>query len=540
MIVALAFLGSSAFADWDGSSSEPKNTREIDDKIFYEISNPEELAWFAEQVNSGKSTINAVLVNDIKFMDDTNKTSFMYWTPIGKDSSAIFNGIFDGAGRTIYGLYSKQERFAGIFGVTDSNAVIRNVSSRKASIKGGSYAGGIVALNAGTVTGCTNSGTVFNSSSYGGGIAGRNSGTIGCTNSGKVSSSSSYSYDGGISGWNSGTISDCANSGKVSSYSSSSSSYSGGISGWNSGTISDCTNSGAFSSFSTSSSTSSYSYGGGIAGWNGGTVTNCKNLGRLSSKGSSGGLVGRNASKESLSNSFSVTDSARAGIIYSDSTGTVTNCYYDSDVLPGKSTVAPNSGMHSSDMQSDRFAWVLNTTNGMAAHSGVWSRNSVGYPIFADSLHKPIYKVVFDDSGATSNRFTNYKGLISFPENPEPLEGEIFFGWYTDDNVKVKETTVFTKDMTVYAVYCEPSSCPAEPSAALISNLPSPAWSITASGRNFQILSAPVGKSYALFDLQGKVLAKGRVESSEMTLSASRAGSYIIRVGERSVRMNAK
>ncbi len=420
LIISLMFFGSSAFADWDGSSSEPKNTREIDDKIFYEISNPEELAWFAEQVNSGKSTINAVLVNDIKFMDDTNKTSFMYWTPIGKDSSAIFNGIFDGAGRTIYGLYSKQERFAGIFGVTDSNAVIRNVSSRKASIKGGSYAGGIVALNAGTVTGCTNSGTVFNSSSYGGGIA-----------------------------------------------------------GWNGGTISGCTNSGAFSSFSTSS----YSYGGGIAGWNGGTVTNCKNLGRLSSKGSSGGLVGRNASKESLSNSFSVTDSARAGIIYSDSTGTVTNCYYDSDVLPGKSTVAPNSGMHSSDMQSDRFAWVLNTTNGMAAHSGVWSRNSVGYPIFADSLHKPIYKVVFDDSGATSNRFTNYKGLISFPENPEPLEGEIFFGWYTDDNVKVKETTVFTKDMTVYAVYCEPSSCPAEPSAALISNLPSPAWSITASGR---------------------------------------------------------
>ena len=67
-----------------------------------------------------------------------------------------------------------------------------------------------------------------------------------------------------------------------------------------------------------------------------------------------------------------------------------------------------------------------------------------------------------------------------------------------------------------------------------------PTWSVTVSGRNFQIHAAPVGKSYALFDLQGKVLAKGRVESSEMTISAPRAGSYIVRIGNRSVRMNAR
>ena len=437
IFVGMFLLATTAFADWTGSTREPENSKKIDGKVFYVITSAEELAWFAEQVNSGKSTINAVLANDIKFRDDTSKTSSVNWMPIGKDSSAIFNGIFDGAGRTIYGLYSKQERFAGIFGVTDSNAVIRNVSSRKASIDGGRYAGGIVAWNAGTVMGCMNSGSVSTSTSY-----------------------STDSYSGGIAGWNRGTISGCTNSGSVSSYTHSYStsystyyySYSGGIAGSNRGTISGCTNSGSVSSSSTY-----FSYSGGIAGWNGGTVSNCKNLGRLSSKGSSGGLVGRNASKESLSNSFSVTDSARAGIIDSDSAGTVTNCYYDSDVLPGLSTVAPNSGMHTSDMQSDRFAWVLNTTDGTAAHSGVWSRDSVGYPIYVDSIHKPIYKVVFDDSGATTNRYTNYKGRVSFPANPEPPEGKMFGGWYTDDGIKVKSSTVFAEDQTVHAVYIDAS-----------------------------------------------------------------------------------
>ncbi len=84
------------------------------------------------------------------------------------------------------------------------------------------------------------------------------------------------------------------------------------------------------------------------------------------------------------------------------------------------------------------------------------------------------------------------------------------------------------------------SSSSSEPSDALVANLPAPAWSVTASGRNFQVHAAPVGKPYALFDLQGKVLAKGRIESPEIMLSTPRAGSYIVRVGNSSVRVNAR
>ena len=522
-------------ADWTGSSSVPKNTKNIDGKAFYVITSAEELTWFAEQVNGGASEINAILANDIHFMDDTSEISTISWTPIGKDSLTMFNGIFDGAGRTIYGLYSqmglfsKQEVFIGIFGVAGENAVIKNVKAAKTSVFGGYYVGGIVAFNKGRVELCENVADLGHSSDYSGGIVGWNKGiVIGCTNRGLVSRYPGGSSAGGIAGWNMGTVSGCTNSGTVSVGDLAS----GGIVGENEGSVSDCTNSGTVSG--------SKSSGGGIVGWNKGMVMDCRNLGRSLGGGGLVGLDFRADSNAIMLNSFSVADSASAGVILDSYSNTVTNCYYDSDILMGKSTIAPNLGWHTSDMQSDRFAWVLNTTNGDSAHSGVWSRNSVGYPIFADSLHKPIYKVVFDDSGATSNRFTNYKGLISFPENPEPLEGKLFFGWYVDNGVKVNETTIFSKDQTVYAFYCEPSSCPPEPSDALVANLPSFAWSVTASGRNFLVRAAPVGKPYALFDLQGKVLAKGRIESSEMTISAPRAGSYIVRIGNRSVRMNAR
>ena len=368
----------------------------------------------------------------------------MNWTPIGKDSSAIFKGIFDGAGKTIYGLYSVQSKFAGVFGVTGNMAIVKNVILN-AEVKGLSYVGGFVAYNWGLVSGCTNMGFVQSYRNISGGIAGLNRGIItDCMNKGDVRGD--Y-YSAGITGENYGTVSYCTNMGAVSGEQSSCDGRAGGIVGSNSGLVTGCTNKGEVSSGC---------YESGIASKNYGTVSNCRNLGRLKDNLGAGGLVGENETGKKIVNSFSVTGSAYAGVVYSSS-GTVTNCYYDSDVLTGKSTVAPNSGMHTSDMQSDRFAWVLNTTNGTAAHSGVWSRDSVGYPVFADSLHLPIYKVVFDDSGATTNRYTNYRGRVSFPENPEAPEGKMFSGWYTDDGVKVKATTVFTKDQTVHAVYIDAS-----------------------------------------------------------------------------------
>lgn len=131
ILCLLAGLFSTAFAeDWDGSTSKP-SSKEIDGVEYYVITSPSELAWFAYQVNNkSASKINAVLGSDIHFMDDDSTTSTVSWTAIGFADSTVFDGVFDGAGYKIYGLYSK----GAIFGYTGSNFVLRNFSIKKSDV----------------------------------------------------------------------------------------------------------------------------------------------------------------------------------------------------------------------------------------------------------------------------------------------------------------------------------------------------------------------------------------------------------------------
>ena len=463
LCLLLALLASFGFgAAWTGANSEPENTKKMDGKTFYVITTADELAWFAAQVNSGNGAINAVLANDIVFGKDTNTVNTQNaWTPIGKDSTHTFKGILDGAGYGIYGVYTEKTLiYGGLVGVLDSVGVVRNVNMKKDSINAYYYAGGLVAYNYGMVSGCTNGGSVSSSGSYSGGIVGFNTGMVsGCTNSGSVSSSR---YSGGIVGYNTGTVSGCTNGGSVSSFSDA---YSGGIVGYNTGVVDGCTNGGSVSSTASS-------YSGGIVGYNTGTVGGCTNGGSVSSSGSySGGIVGFNTGKKAMvKNSYSVAISlgssrTRGGVAgRNESSAQIINCYYDSDVLTGYSAIASNSasatnvsGMTTANMQRDQFAWILNTANGSEKNGGVWSRNG-GYPIFANDTYLPIYKVVFNDDGATSNRYTDYRGLVSFPGDPEPADGYMFSGWYNAENVKVKASTVFSADQTLNAVYIEASN----------------------------------------------------------------------------------
>ena len=574
----LFFISASFAADWNGSTREPENTKMIVGEIFYVITSAEELAWFAVQVNSGKSKINAVLANDIKFMDDTSKTSSVNWVPIGMDSTMMFDGDFDGAGKTIYGLHCDRE-FAGIFGVTNKYAVIKNVKLAKSSIIGNfgrvgvgedlryvGFTGGIVAINKGALYGCANSGAVTYSYSdsavkisvFVGGIVGENRGSIdNCTNSGTITGTGSVGgivgrnvgnsavvkscvnegtvtstgdyvggivgrnvgdtavvkscvnegavtsvgdYVGGIVGETRGSINNCTNSGTItgtgsvggivginwadvkrcmnegsvigisgkvggiaggncfgeivgclnSGFVSSTSHYSGGIAGSNSGTISVCTNYGLVEGNKSAGIVGYNSDGGNFVGK--AKVTDCRNLILISKSRASAGLVYKNTFS-TIRNSFSVADEG-SGIDVNDR-GIVSNCYFDSAVyMYSVVGIIPCAAMSTSDMQSDRFAWILNTTNGEALNSEIWSRDSVGYPIFADSLHRPIYKVVFDNGRDSMDCFTNYKGLVPFPDNPEQ-PSKLFRGWFTEDGDKIDNLTVFSKDQTVYAAYTD-------------------------------------------------------------------------------------
>ena len=333
IFIGIFLLATTAFADWNGSTREPENTKRIAGEIFYVITSAEELAWFAAQVNSGKSKINAVLANDIKFMDDTSKTSSVNWVPIGRDSTMMFDGDFDGAGKTIYGLHCDRI-FAGIFGVTDKYAVIKNVKLAKSSINGrdsrvvvGHYVGftgGIVAINKGALYGCANSGAVTLNSSSDlfsiGGIVGENRGSVdNCTNSGAVTLLRNSVGDdvsiGGIVGrnvGNSAVVKSCVNEGTVTSAGNNV----GGIVGSGaSTTIEDCTNRGSI--------TGSVAVGGIAGYYYTGDVKSCMNEGSvigtdtLSLYGVVGGIVGYNSSGEIVDCLNSGFVSSTSGKLYS-------------------------------------------------------------------------------------------------------------------------------------------------------------------------------------------------------------------------------
>ena len=92
-ICAILFAACCSFAaDWSDVATKPSQVQ-VDGKPYYEISSAKELAWFSNEVASGKNNINAILKNDIVLWDsvsgDTN-----YWTPIGLSQNLAYEGVF--------------------------------------------------------------------------------------------------------------------------------------------------------------------------------------------------------------------------------------------------------------------------------------------------------------------------------------------------------------------------------------------------------------------------------------------------------------
>lgn len=427
--ILLSIATNTFAAAWTGSTSEPENMKKIDGKPFYEITNADELAWFAEQVNSGKTTINAVLANDIVFGEDTNSFSTEPWITIKE-----FGGVFDGNGHTLYGVnlgYHEKDDYRKIYyhflDTLIVGGTLKNLKLKNWFCSSKYIAYGFINFSKGTVINVVNY-----SQMRGAGIVQTNDGMVSlCTNFGEITVAEEKG-SGGIARENlvNGIIEYCNNYGiirndykTVCSYTTSKWCYqsSGGIVNYNYGMISFCISHGII----TNSQNSSY---GSIANYNDYDT----------------GFISYCISNDSGS-SYGFTTNGISG---------VKSSYYipQNYILNGTSVSST-----AEKMQTDQFAWILNTSNGTEENSGVWSRGTDGYPTFANNDSLAIRKIVFDDDGTTSNRYTNYKGLVTFPEDPEPAEGYIFIGWYNADGIKVKPTTVFTADQTVNAVYMDAS-----------------------------------------------------------------------------------
>ena len=225
----------------------------------YQISTAAELYWFAQQVNSGETGINAVLTADITINEGvldadgnliTGKT-FTQWTPIcGKEIGNFvytkYTGTFDGGGHSISGLYYNGDGdYAGLFGFVGSGGRVQNVKVTDSYIsnsEGTGRTGGVCGYNNGTITNCCNTGAVTGSHRVGG-VCGGNGGMISnCYNAGVVTGSGTNTYVGGVCGENGNTttgyatITNCCNSGSVTG-----SGNVGGVCGYNfDGRITNC------------------------------------------------------------------------------------------------------------------------------------------------------------------------------------------------------------------------------------------------------------------------------------------------------------
>ena len=240
----------------------------------YQISNLDELYWFAAQVNGGNTGINGLLTDDIVVNESVlsadgnlNSVDYQIWTPIGycvpSGSQRLYTGTFDGDGKTISGLffdYSGGENI-GLFGCIGPGGLVMNVNISDSYFLARGFVGGIAGANGGIIQDCIVDATVVSMEDCAGGVAGVSYGEVlRCGSLGMVVAGGNDA--GGVVGNNSGAVSNCYNVGSIAADGF----CAGGVVGFNSRFVVDSFHAGEITEGATQ---------GGITGGNIGFVENC-------------------------------------------------------------------------------------------------------------------------------------------------------------------------------------------------------------------------------------------------------------------------
>ena len=330
----------------------------------YQIGTAGELYWFADYVNSGISSVNAVLTADITVNTDVldgngelakDDSKLIRWTPIGTYGQ-LFRVTFDGRNHTISGLYFNDDtaKCVGLFGYLNCNAngkcTISNIGVIDSYFNGADYVGGVCGWTNGlntSIINCYNAGNVNGTDNVGGicGDSGNGTGIAACYNSGNVSGNASV---GGVCGSITTPLTKCYNTGKVSGKMNV-----GGVCGFNS-----------------------------IA-----TIGKCYNTGKVSGEGYVGGICGCNFnSKETFTACYYDSDCTQNGVGYSSAS--------TENVLP-KSTVEMHStafceliGYHSYDNQIGICVLCEEAYQEAPCNNGIYEISNAGQLYwFADKVN---------------------------------------------------------------------------------------------------------------------------------------------------------
>lgn len=317
----------------------------------------------------------------------------------------------------------------GVGGVVGMARGGTSYCSNSGAVSGANDVGGVVGYAAADVTSCANSGKVTaTEGERTGGVAGSCGGDIfDCRNSGNVSGSATV---GGIVGDAAdGAVDRCSNSGSVSGATA------GGIAAITGGAVRNCVNSGAIgiiedgyqaggivgyvwgeaasvmncANSGTVSGANNWNSVGGLVGWNdGSTIANCVNSGAVSGSGTLGGLVGRNESLSTLSNSYWKQINAAPFTLdaVGFNLGTVTTCHAFG-TTPGTLAVPVTVDGITTDSLSEALnAWMAMTRDNAHLPLRRWTRgSSTAYPTLIAGNWSDVGNYSTDWYSAASTRF---------------------------------------------------------------------------------------------------------------------------------------
>ena len=75
---------------------------------------------------------------------------------------------------------------------------------------------------------------------------------------------------------------------------------------------------------------------------------------------------------------------------------------------------------------------------------------------------------------------------------------------------------------------------------AIVAAAQVPQFMLTAMGREIQVSGARVGSAYAVLDMQGRVIAKGRVNATDFSVHMDRSATYLMRIGNQTQTVKIK
>jgi hypothetical protein len=234
-----------------------------------------------------------------------------------------FTGTFDGRRHEIRDLFigRPDEDGVGVFGCVNTWGVVKNLGVMNAEVNGGSYVGGLLGGNWGTVSDCYLTGSIIGDEHTGGLVGGSWGPVRDCHTTGSVIGGQ---HTGGLVGGNNGAVSDCYSRSNVIDSGDVNEGGVGGLAGGNWGAVRN--------SYATGNVTGDLEAGGLVGFHAGGTVDDSYSTGKVTGVTRVGGLVGANCRDGSVTRSYSTGrvsgDNDVGGLVgYSDAA--VTSSFWD-------------------------------------------------------------------------------------------------------------------------------------------------------------------------------------------------------------------